>query len=83
MGADDVVFSVNLHRGESSTSQVKALIAVISDVQATAPNEVTVTLELRVSTSHSQENLMTATGPTSGAKNRSLHLVDLVAQTKT
>ena len=44
MDADDVVFSINLHRGDSSTSQVKALAAVISDVQATAPNEVTITL---------------------------------------
>jgi peptide/nickel transport system substrate-binding protein len=44
MDADDVVFSINLHRGESSTSQIKALVAVISDVQATTPNEVTITL---------------------------------------
>lgn len=44
MDADDVVFSVNLHRGEDSFSQVKALAAVIADVQASAPDEVTFTL---------------------------------------
>jgi peptide/nickel transport system substrate-binding protein len=44
MNADDVVFSINLHRGEDSISQSKALVAVISDVQASAPDEVTITL---------------------------------------
>ena len=44
MDADDVVFSINLHRGEQSTSQIKALAAVITDVKATAPDEVTITL---------------------------------------
>ena len=44
MDADDVVFSINLHRGEESISQSKSLVAVISDVQATAPDEVTITL---------------------------------------
>ncbi|MBU2936395.1 MULTISPECIES: ABC transporter substrate-binding protein [Pacificibacter] len=44
MDADDVVFSINLHRGEASYSQVKSLVSVISDVQATGPNEVTITL---------------------------------------
>lgn len=45
MDADDVVFSINLHRGEASYSQVKSLVSVISDVKATAPNEVTFTLD--------------------------------------
>lgn len=44
MDAEDVVFSVNLHRGEKSYSQVKSLAAVIADVKATAPDEVTFTL---------------------------------------
>ena len=44
MDANDVVFSINLHRGEQSTSQIKALIAVIKDVKATAADEVTITL---------------------------------------
>lgn len=44
MDADDVVFSINLHRGEDTLSQVKSLVAVISDVKATTPTEVTVTL---------------------------------------
>ncbi|WP_324753455.1 ABC transporter substrate-binding protein [Roseovarius sp. Pro17] len=44
MDADDVVFSINLHRGEQSISQTKTLAAVMKDVQATAPDEVTITL---------------------------------------
>ncbi len=44
MDADDVVFSINLHRGEQSISQTKSLAAVMKDVQATAPDEVTITL---------------------------------------
>ena len=44
MDADDVVFSINLHRGEKTISEVKALLAEITDVKATAPHEVTVTL---------------------------------------
>ena len=44
MDADDVVFSINLHRGEDTISQTKSLVAVIKDVQATAPDEVTITL---------------------------------------
>lgn len=45
MDADDVVFSVNLHRGEKSFSQIKSLAAVIKDIAATAADEVTITLE--------------------------------------
>lgn len=44
MTADDVVFSINLHRGEKSVSQIKSLVAVIKDVKATAPDEVAITL---------------------------------------
>lgn len=44
MDAYDVVFSIKLHMGEDSLSQVKALVAVISEVEATGPNEVTITL---------------------------------------
>lgn len=44
MDADDVVFSLKLHMGEDSLSQVKALAAVMSEVEATGPNEVTITL---------------------------------------
>ena len=44
MDADDVVFSIKLHLGEDSYSQVKSLVSVISDVQATASDEVTITL---------------------------------------
>ncbi|MFD2738909.1 ABC transporter substrate-binding protein [Sulfitobacter aestuarii] len=44
MSADDVVFSLNLHRGDDTVSQVKALTQQIADVKASAPHEVTVTL---------------------------------------
>jgi len=44
LDAEDVVFSINLHRGEDTISQTKSLVAVIKDVQATAPDEVTITL---------------------------------------
>ncbi|MBK6467817.1 MAG: ABC transporter substrate-binding protein [Rhodobacter sp.] len=42
--ADDVVWSLNLHRGEASISMVKSLMEQVIDVKATAPLEVTVTL---------------------------------------
>lgn len=42
--ADDVVFSLNLHRGEASVSMVKSLMEQVIDVKATGPLEVTVTL---------------------------------------
>ncbi|MEX3313593.1 ABC transporter substrate-binding protein [Sulfitobacter sp. PS-8MA] len=45
MDADDVVFSINLHRGENTISQTKSLVAMIKEVEATAPNEVTITLK--------------------------------------
>ncbi|WP_413867426.1 ABC transporter substrate-binding protein [Albidovulum sp.] len=44
MTADDVVWSINLHRGADTISEAKSLIAQVSDVKATAPGEVTVTL---------------------------------------
>ena len=44
MDADDVVFSLNLHRGPESVSEAKSLMDQVTDVKATAPNEVTVTL---------------------------------------
>src|SRR5690606_3464916 len=44
MTADDVVWSINLHRGTDTISEAKSLIAQVSDVTATAPGEVTVTL---------------------------------------
>lgn len=43
--AEDVVFSLNLHRGEASISEAKSLMAAITDVSVTAPLEVTVKLE--------------------------------------
>lgn len=44
MDANDVVFSINLHRGPDTISQTKSLVAVIKDVEATAPDEVKITL---------------------------------------
>lgn len=44
MDAGDVVFSLNLHRGEQSVSEAKSLMDQVTDVKATAPNEVTVSL---------------------------------------
>ncbi|ODM45213.1 hypothetical protein A9320_11240 [Ruegeria sp. PBVC088] len=43
--AEDAVFSVNLHRGEKTISVVKALMAGVTDVKATGPHEMTITLE--------------------------------------
>lgn len=44
MTADDVVFSLNLHRGPQSVSESKSLFEQVADIQATGPNEVRVTL---------------------------------------
>lgn len=45
LDADDVVFSLNLHRGPDTVSENRALMLQVSDVQAVAPDEVKVTLE--------------------------------------
>lgn len=42
--AEDAVFSLNLHRGEKTVSIVKSIMAQITDVVASAPHEITVTL---------------------------------------
>ena len=42
--AEDAVFSINLHRGEKTISVIKSLMAEVTDVQATGPHEMTVTL---------------------------------------
>lgn len=43
-GAEDAVFSVNLHRGENTISINKSMLVQVTDVQATGPHEMTVTL---------------------------------------
>lgn len=43
--ADDVVYSLNLHRGEDTVSEIKSLMQQITDVRKTADLEVTVSLE--------------------------------------
>lgn len=45
MTADDVVYSLDLHRGEKTISLAKTLMAPVTDIKASAPGEVTVTLE--------------------------------------
>ena len=45
MTAEDVVYSINLHRGEDSASGAQGYLEPITDVQATAPDEVTIVLE--------------------------------------
>lgn len=44
MTAEDVVWSINLHRGPDTISESKSLMAAVSDVVSNAPNEVTMTL---------------------------------------
>lgn len=43
--AEDVVWSLNLHRGPDTISGAKALMLAVKDVAITAPMEVTVTLD--------------------------------------
>ncbi|HZS84458.1 MAG TPA: ABC transporter substrate-binding protein [Stellaceae bacterium] len=43
--AADVVYSLNHHRAKDSKSAAKALLASISEIKASAPDEVTITLE--------------------------------------
>ncbi len=42
--AEDVVYSLNLHRAEDSKSSVRPIMSGISEIKATAPNEVTISL---------------------------------------
>lgn len=44
LAADDVVYSINLHRGAETTSGAASLFNVIAEVSATGPNEVTLKL---------------------------------------
>lgn len=43
-GAEDAVYSLNLHRGEKTISVVKSLMAEVADIQASGPHEITITL---------------------------------------
>ncbi|MDQ2066025.1 ABC transporter substrate-binding protein [Xinfangfangia sp. CPCC 101601] len=42
--AEDVVWSLNLHRGEKTISVAKSMLTAITDIQATGPLEVKITL---------------------------------------
>jgi peptide/nickel transport system substrate-binding protein len=44
LDAEDVVYSLNLHRGDDTKSMIKSIMAAVTDVKASAPGEVTVTL---------------------------------------
>lgn len=44
LGAKDVVYSLNHHRGEKSTSPVKGYLATASSIEATGEHEVTIKL---------------------------------------
>ena len=43
--AADVVYSLNLHRGDDTTSAIKSVMAAVSDIKATSDHEVVVTLD--------------------------------------
>jgi peptide/nickel transport system substrate-binding protein len=43
--AEDVVYSLNLHRGSNSKSAAKAYLAPVTEIKATGPLEVTVVLD--------------------------------------
>ena len=45
MDADDIVASINHHRGEESKSAAKPIVAPITDIKADGKNRVIVTLE--------------------------------------
>ena len=45
MTADDVIASINHHRGEDSQSAAKPIVAPIKEIKADGPNRVVVTLE--------------------------------------
>lgn len=42
---EDAVFSLNLHRGEGTVSIIKSLMKQVTDIKATGPHEITITLE--------------------------------------
>lgn len=44
MTAEDVIASINYHRGENSTSQGKPVVASVTDIKADGPNTVVFTL---------------------------------------
>ncbi|MBI1384830.1 MAG: peptide ABC transporter substrate-binding protein [Rhizobiales bacterium] len=44
MTSEDVVYSLNLHRGEASTSGAKGLLSGISDIAADGPNAIVITM---------------------------------------
>ncbi|MEY8800334.1 ABC transporter substrate-binding protein [Leisingera sp. XS_AS12] len=43
--AEDVIYSLNLHRGEDTVSEVKSLMKQITDITANGDHEITITLE--------------------------------------
>src|SRR5260221_1037068 len=43
--ADDIIYSVNLHRGKDSTSAIAAPLQVISDIRKVTDHQISITLE--------------------------------------
>jgi peptide/nickel transport system substrate-binding protein len=44
LDAEDIIYSINLHRGENTTSPAKDLLAAITDIKALSPTQVQITL---------------------------------------
>jgi peptide/nickel transport system substrate-binding protein len=45
LDTDDIIASLNLHRGEGSTSPAKSLLQPVTDIVADGPNKIVVTLD--------------------------------------
>jgi peptide/nickel transport system substrate-binding protein len=43
LDADDVIYSINLHRGETK-SPAKGLLAAVKDITKTSPNQIQITM---------------------------------------
>ncbi|MFP1840305.1 ABC transporter substrate-binding protein [Lonsdalea quercina] len=45
LDADDIIYSINLHRGENSRSAIRSQLASITQLSRTAPDEIAITLD--------------------------------------
>jgi len=45
LDADDIIYSINLHRGENSRSAIRSQLASITKLSRTAPDEIAITLD--------------------------------------
>src|SRR5690606_20100648 len=44
LDADDIIYSINLHRGETTKSPAKGILAQIAEIKAISPSQVGITL---------------------------------------